>query len=556
MANRSLFVLPWLMFVSSLVASESLSYIDLVNRLTDLERLAVLPRPGERCAQFSSYERDSRYDAATDQYLDWGGNPDEDFVRKEGDRLVLAEMEGPGVIWHIWSARVKPGSVKMYLDDPDTPAVDLPFTGYFDGQHAPFNRSQLIHSAAPDGPLCSGLNIYVPIPYQKFCKITAEGLWADSGDHGHYYLYYSTFPKDTSVPTFRRDLAPDESAALDRVNQQLAHCGSDPVGPRLGEQTITKSVRVSPGDTKTVLRLDGTRAITALKVQLALPARPADRNVLRELALSIYWDRESQPAVWSPLGDFFGTAPGRNDYKSLPMGITEDGFYSFWYMPFRDGARIELTNDGEQARTVDFTVTHAPLSRDIDKLGRFHVKWHRDAFNPQREDRWPDWTLLKTSGKGRFCGTMLHVWNPHGAPCTDPRSQAAIGPCWWGEGDEKFFVDGERFPSSFGTGTEDYFGYACGDPTLFSHAYHAQTLCGDNERQINGFSGHVSLNRWHIMDNIPFQTSFEGALEKYYPNEFGTLYAATVYWYLAAGGDDPYPTVPVEQRKGYWTDAE
>lgn len=31
---------------------------------------------------------------------------------------------------------------------------------------------------------------------------------------------------------------------------------------------------------------------------------------------------------------------------------------------------------------------------------------------------------------------------------------------WWGEGDEKFFVDGEKFPSSFGTGSEDYIGYA------------------------------------------------------------------------------------------------
>ena len=561
MKNRTLsnccgYGLVCLLFIPALVFGEKLSYVDLVNCLTDLERLAVLPRPGERCAQFSSFERDSRYDTATERYLDWGGNPDEDFVRKEGGKLILAEMEGPGVIWHIWSARVKSGPVKIYLDNSTTPTVDLPFTGYFNGENEPFNRSQLIHSAAPHGPLCSGLNIFVPIPYQKYCKITAEGLWADSGDHGHYYLYYGTYPKDTSLPTFKRKLSPADAAALDRVNEQLTHCGVDPVGQRPGQITIKKNVRVHPGKTQTVLQLDGTRAITALKVKLELPAKPADRNLLRELTLSIYWDGDSEPSVWSPLGDFFGTAPGRNDYQSLPMGMTEDGFYSYWYMPFRKGARIALTNDGDQVRHVKFTVTHAPLSRDIDQLGRFHVKWHRDAFNPEREDRWPDWTLLKTSGQGRFCGTMLHVWNPNGAPCTDSKTLDAIGGCWWGEGDEKFFVDGEKFPSIFGTGTEDYFGYACGDPTLFSHAYHAQTLCGDNEQQIKGFSGHISLNRWHIMDNIPFQSSFEGALEKYYPNSFGTLYAASVYWYLAPGGDDPYPTVPVDQRKGYWTDSK
>jgi hypothetical protein len=85
-----------LKLIPSVIVGEQLSYVDLVNRLTDLECLAVLPRSGEKCAQFSSFERDSRYDAATDRYLDWGGNPDEDFVRKEGDKLILAEMEGPG----------------------------------------------------------------------------------------------------------------------------------------------------------------------------------------------------------------------------------------------------------------------------------------------------------------------------------------------------------------------------------------------------------------------------------------------------------------------------
>jgi hypothetical protein len=58
------------------------------------------------------------------------------------------------------------------------------------------------------------------------------------------------------------------------------------------------------------------------------------------------------------------------------------------------------------------------------------------------EDRWPDWTMIKTEGRGRFMGVMLHVWNPRGG--------------WWGEGDEKFFVDGEKYPSTFGTGSEDY----------------------------------------------------------------------------------------------------
>jgi len=128
---------------------------------------------------------------------------------------------------------------------------------------------------------------------------------------------------------------------------------------------------------------------------------------------------------------------------------------------------------------------------------------------------------------------MLHVWNPRGG--------------WWGEGDEKFFVDGERFPSTIGTGSEDYFGYAWGNPTLFQNAFHNQTF------NTGGNRGHISVNRWQIADNIPFYTSFEGAIEKYYPNDRPTLYACTAYWYLSPEGTDPYEPASPADRTGYYT---
>ena len=201
-------------------------------------------------------------------------------------------------------------------------------------------------------------------------------------------------------------------------------------------------------------------------------------------------------------------------------------------MPFRKGAEIKVTNDGDKERTIRFTISHAPLTKPIDSLGRFHAKWHRDAFLPEDPERRKiDWTMLKTEGKGRFCGVMLHVWNPRGG--------------WWGEGDEKFFVDGEKFPSTFGTGSEDYFGYAWCNPKLFQNCFHNQTISMNNR-------GHISVNRWHITDNVPFEKSFEAAIEKYYPNEKPTLYASTVYWYQAGGQRDPYGPVAIDQRKGYW----
>ena len=144
-----------------------------------------------------------------------------------------------------------------------------------------------------------------------------------------------------------------------------------------------------------MLKLDGPRAITALRVKAKFGDREDEMAALRRLALQITWDGEAKPAVWCPLGDFFGTAPGVNLYKSLWTGMTEDGFYCLRYMPFGKSAVVELINEDQKPRDVEFEITHAPLDRPFEGLGHFHCKWHRDTVElPQ--DRWPDWAMLQT----------------------------------------------------------------------------------------------------------------------------------------------------------------
>lgn len=504
-------------------AAERLTYIDLIKRLTDLERAAVLPSQGETCSQWSSYDRASRYDATTGKYVAWDANGDGDgFIRKEGGQLVLAEMNGPGCIWRIWSAAPKGGHVRIFLDGANEPAVDLPFMGYFDGKSAPFTRPALVHTVA------MGWNNYTPIPYSKSCKIVADTGW------GQYFQFgYTTFPAGTEVPTFKRELSPAENAALDEADRLLAHAGPS---SELLSSPRPREITLPPGGLAT-LKFAGARAITEIQARIFdMPGGAADRLVLREMTFEIRWDGESSPSVWAPLGDFFGTAAGSNPYVSLPSGLTRNGWwYSRWYMPFAKSAEITLRNDGAETRRLLFSVQDQPLRRDPATLGRFHAKWHRDAFLPPEPERSIDWTLLTTKGRGRFLGVMLHVWNPRGS--------------WWGEGDEKFFVDGEKFPSTIGTGSEDYFGYAWCNPTLFENAYHNQSISMGNK-------GHICVNRWHLTDNIPFQSGFEAAIEKYFPNTRPTLYASTVYWYLSAGGQDPYEPVPVALRTNYWTELQ
>jgi hypothetical protein len=519
--------IAWLALSYVVRAEQTLSYADLVHRMTDLSHLAVLPVAGEQCAQWSSYDRKSRYDEATGKYVDWAANGDgQGVIRTEGDQIVMAEMKGPGCIWRIWSAAPGKGHVKIYLDDQKEPVIDLPFSAYFDGKHVPLNYPSLSYNLGDVHS--SGQNLYLPIPYQKSCKVVADKGWGN-----YFHFNYASYPAGTTLPTFSAALAAKHADQLKSVDGFFAkQLGSDPAGKRPGQETLTQSVAVAPGQTARVAKIDGARAITSLWVKTKFANRQDEMSGLRKMALRITWDGQSKPAVWCPLGDFFGTAPGVNLYKTLLTGMTDQGFYSYWYMPFASSAVIELVNEDTAARNVEFEITHSPLGRPFEGLGHFHTKWHRDTVELPK-DRWPDWLMLQTQGRGRFCGVTLHVWNPRGG--------------WWGEGDEKFFVDGEKFPSTFGTGSEDYFGYAWGNPHLFEKPYHAQTMTENNK-------GHQSLLRWHFVDNVPFQKSFEGCIEKYFRNNRGTLYACTARWYLSPDGVDPYESVPAADRDGYYVE--
>ena len=456
-------------------------------------------------------------------------------IRTEGNEQVLAEIEGPGCIVRTWSATAQQGHVKIYLDGSETPAVDLPFVGYFNQEHepngvnAPFNLPNIDYLTK-----ANGFNNYTPMPFQKSCKIVGD-IGTDGKGWGNYYHFnYVKFPAGTVVPTFKLPLSADDYAALVQADKILGLCGVDPAGNRAGQETKSSAVTVDAGGKSTVADLSGSGAITAIKVKFDLPTDPAKlKDFLRQIAIRITWDGQAEPAVWAPIGDFFGDAVLPAKYQSLPMGITADGqWYSYWYMPYGSGAKIEVENDSADPVAMNWEITHAPLDQSAAKsLLRFHAKWHRDAFLTDRKDRWPDWTLLTTTGTGRYVGTQLHVWNPLGG--------------WWGEGDEKWFVDGEKFPSSFGTGSEDYFGYAWSSGSTFNQALHGQPVNENNQ-------GNVSVHRWHITDDIPFQKQFEGVLEKYFPNSRHTNFAAVAYWYLSPDGTDPYKEIPVADRIGYY----
>lgn len=486
----------------------------LLLEMTDLNRLCRLPSPAYTTRQYSSYNRKSK---SPDDYEGWFANADRgEYLRVEGrdgqQEYVMMDADGPGAIVRIWSADPK-GTLRIYLDAQAKPVIEADMkalmAGHVEGFPAP-----LAHEAA------RGFNLYFPLPYAKHCKVTS-----DQGKT-YYHINYRTYAPGTPVISF-------QYAELKRLSQQIRAVADRQSRPaETMEGGVPFTVTIQAGAETTLLELIGPKVIQELHLSVTAPDVDA---ALRGTLLSITFDGEE--TVRTPIGDFFGTAPGPNAYESLPMSVrpksSDAQWISRWRMPFRKTAVVKVINWTTQPVELHGSAILESYKWDDASL-LFHAKWRiqRDlSVKP-----FSDWTHLSCTGEGRFVGGSLNVMNP-------VRN-------WWGEGDEKIYVDGEKFPSHFGTGSEDYYGYAWCSPQLFTHAYHNQPRCDGP-----GNRGNTSVNRFHIMDDIPFTTSFKFDMENLHHRGFRgdpnvkTTRAATSYWYARPGGTDAFQPITREDLK-------
>lgn len=212
----------------------------------------------------------------------------------------------------------------------------------------------------------------------------------------------------------------------------------------------------------------------------------------QELMLRMFWDGDPRPAVEAPLGDFFSNCFGeRREVISLPI-IVEDGdsYNSFWRMPFRKSARIEIENQSDKPLSL--------LYFNIDWIKFDRLPEATPYFYAQYRQEYPvgsgmDYVLLETSGRGHYVGTVLAV--------------RMRSPAWFGEGDEKIYIDGETKPSIWGTGTEDYFLSAWGLKTTGTPCFGVPFF------DFRGIGGRTSAYRWHVSDPIPFKTGIKVTFE-------------------------------------------
>ncbi len=506
----------------NVVSQQTGAYSDFLRGIIDVLLLDRLPYlvEGEECDQFSSYDQRSRYDGATGKYLDWDANGDSgNYIRfdEATGEDVMAEMKGPGFINRIWSANPQ-GKIRFYLDDAKP--IELDFNEMFNGKIEPFRRPLVWQRRVVLGGDNPASDCYLPIPYQKSCKVTSVRSDKTKRIIQYYHIGYTTLPAGTKVPTFRLELSSQEESLLKQVCDLLSNCGRDPLPPRdtRGFEPDVPIV-LRPGITVTMPIIEGPAVICALIGKLTCDG---ERAIGRKVLLEAYWDDEAQPSIWAPFGDFFGESFGDSPYASLPLGIRDGTGYCYWRMPVRKRGRFVITNQATKACEVFLKEEYYSIEGLPPNTAYFHAKWRRE-----RECATFDYPFLECTGKGRFVGAALFVDNVHGG--------------WWGEGDEKIYVDGEKFPSFFGTGSEDYFGDAWGI-RHFVNPFHGCPLPDPVGRQ-------QSCYRWHIIDSVPFRTQFKITIENYSATEaVRNDYASMAYWYQMPGGTDFFKPVPVEER--------
>jgi hypothetical protein len=247
---------------------------------------------------------------------------------------------------------------------------------------------------------------------------------------------------------------------------------------------------------KSLVLADIRGAGTIDRMWMTLEDRSPD--ALRGLKLEIYWDGAAMPAVSVPLGDFFLHGASEITAMETALFASPEGrsFVSYVPMPFRKGARVVVTNESaKQVNLIFFDINYRAVRRQPHDALYFHAWWSRDRATKLGHDFR---ILPRIAGRGRFLGASVTV-------LTNPIYEKT----WWGEGEVKIALDGDRSdnPTLVGTGTEDYIGTAWGQGAYINRYQGAPIATWDGE-------GRWTFYRFHIPDPIYFERDIEVSLQQ------------------------------------------
>lgn len=511
--------------------AQTVTLRSLLAEMTDRDALTQFPEPFYDSLQASSYNRASTNRTQPNQDTSgWFADSDGlGFIRTEQvdgkTEWVIMEHEGPGCLTKLWTPFFYYGfgdrkgpNIRVYLDGQPSPVLDESLIELVTGKGSikpPFSAQ-----TARAG------NSYLPIPFARSCKVTM------AGKPFYYIVNYRGYPKGTQVETFTRAGYEAAAADLERTGETLT------AAPETSRGALQQTAKLEPGGTMELPLPAGPAAIRQLT--LRLPEAVARPEVLRSTIITLRFD--GQETVWCPGGDFFCSADSVHPIATWERTSTADGtFVCRWVMPYKSTAAVRMLNLG--GTPVEITVQAEASPRDWDERSmHFHARWRPDDFVAGTP--FQDWNFIDVRGQGVFVGDAWTVLNIQGS--------------WWGEGDEKIYVDGaweKGFPSHFGTGTEDYYGWAGGEvPTRddeFSMPFLANARVGGLDGRTTGFN---ICTRTRSLDAIPFKSRLVFDMESSFGtdirNPWNVLgYSAVTFWYAKPGAGHNRPARPAEAAR-------
>jgi hypothetical protein len=493
----------------------------LLMEMTDRERLTKYPEPYYNLKQFSSYDRKSEKADGEG----WFANSDyTQFIGIDSSRgrkeYIMFDSDGPGSIVRWWMTFAGEGSydgiVRVYIDNQEKPVIEDNILKVLSGQL--LAGEPLSSSVSSETTLHQrGHNLYLPVPYSKHCRITYEcnaiKITAKSRKPSIYYnICYRQYEKGTRVVSFTMNELRNAQKLIKSVNSTLiSPAEKTNKNIRITEQ----SAQLAAGDSITITSTKKYAAISRLSILLTADNLP---QALRSTVLKITFDGIN--TVWVPAGEFFGTGYKKTTSATWESKVSDSGqMESFWLMPFKEYASVKLINLGNQLVNAEVKVETSDYKWESSSM-YFGASWH-EYYN------------IRTAGAESVGGTGKHIdinfanIKGRGVYAGDAITFFNTADAWFGEGDEKIFVDGESFPSSIGTGTEDYYGYAWCRPELFTHPFIAQPSGSGN------FNPGLTINmRYRDLDAIPFKESISSNIELWHWAPTVVNYALTSYWYV------------------------
>ncbi|MCK4887264.1 MAG: DUF2961 domain-containing protein [Planctomycetes bacterium] len=506
----------------------------LLNEMIDMGQLAEFPEHFYKSVQYSSYDHRSKL-PGTKGWFDnsdgFGGEPIPNFEKvlsaPDSDgmgRYLMCDVKGPGALVRLWTAVIN-GNVEVYLDDMDKPIYAGEAIAFFRTPYETMVKDESIKKVFK-GAYQQRDALYFPFAFAKRFKI----IWIGDLKKIHFYhIQFKLYEKDTKVKSFTTEDFKEYAETIKTTARILTN-PDDNYKFKSNKDIKSISKTIKAGEKHTLFELEGPAAIEMFEIKVTAENM---RDALRQNLLYVMFDDNFLGDIQCPIGDFFGAAPGINPYKSVPFTVKPDGTMTCRFlMPFKKKCRIILENKSGDAVKIEAKLLPADYSWVDGKSMNFRAKWrvNHDLTG------WPvqDLPFLIANGKGVYVGTASLIINPTQIPTS--------GGGWWGEGDEKIFIDDDVTPSFFGTGSEDYYNYSWSARDIFEYPY-----CAQPRNDGPGNRGFVTNNRWHISDAIAFNKHLAFYMELYPHGEFpGFSYARVGYHYAIPGLRDDHVTITTE----------